>query len=395
MSAPTSEKPFRLARLALAIVVPAVAYASLRPFSGWRDNGRAPFAYLAQAVQVGSLFDVALNVAGYVVLAFVLVLALFPRWRGSRAIAFGSIVPALCSVLVEATQNYLPGRTPSAMDVIANSAGALIGALAAVRLTPWLTDHRGGRQWRARWLAPGHLAEAGLVLLVAWWLLPFAQRTLLFGAGDFRGNLQVAVDPRVPGFVYVAVESVRRCRQRRRGGARAAPGARCRTRAAALVRVAAGRRAGAALGGAVLVLEPGRLALAHARGDGRHRARRGGGVDRAAAAAARTALLAIALLVAAVAVVNVAPPDPALWLQGTAPREQNLIGLALVARYTAKAWPFAAIAFLWRPRVAAPGAAAQRRAARARPSPFSAARAAPAPPAARPRWPSRRAPANS
>ena len=347
MSAPTPEKPFRLARLALAIVVPAVAYASLRPFSGWRDNGRAPFAYLAQAVQLGSLFDVALNVAGYVVLAFVLVLALFPRWRGSRAIAFGSIVPALCSVLVEATQNYLPGRTPSTMDVIANSAGALIGALAAVRLTPWLMDHRGGRQWRARWLAPGHLAEAGLVLLVAWWLLPFAQRTLLFGAGDFRGNLQVTVDPSVPGFVYAAVEVF--------VVAANAAAAGFVLRLVLAVGRARLRWFALLLAGALVLRWVAQFSFWNQAGWRWLTPAATAGIALAVAVvwiAQRlprhvAALLAIALLVAAVAVVNVAPPDPALWLQGTAPREQNLIGLALVARYTAKAWPFVAIAFLW------------------------------------------------
>ncbi|MBL8286412.1 MAG: VanZ family protein [Rubrivivax sp.] len=347
MSQPVSEPPFRLARLALAVVVPIVAYASLRPFSGWRDNGRAPFAYLVQVTQIGSLFDVALNVVGYVVLAFVLVLALFPRWRGARALAFGSLVPALCSVLVEATQNYLPGRTPSAIDVLANSAGALIGALAAVRLTPWLRDHRGGRQWRARWLAPGHGAEAGLVLLAAWWLVPFAQRTLLVASGDFRGNLQVAVLPGVPAFVYVAVEVFVVAANAAAAGLLLrlvlAEG-RARLRWFALL-----------LAGALALrwvarfsfwndagwqwLTPSALAGAALAVVVVWRAQR---LPRRAAA-----LLAIVLLAAAVMVVNVAPPDPALWLEGTAPRETNLIALALVARYTAKAWPFAAIAFLW------------------------------------------------
>lgn len=347
MPAPTAEQPFRLARFALAIVGPVVAYASLRPCSGWRDNGRAPFAYLVQATQVGSLFDVALNVAGYVVLAFVLVLALFPRWRGARALALGSIVPALCSVLVEATQNYLPGRTPSAIDVIANSAGALIGALAAVRLTPWLRDHRGGRQWRARWLAPGHLAEGGLVLLAAWWLVPFAQQTLLFGAGDFRGNLQVAVDPRVPGFVYVAVEVF--------VVAANAAAAGLVLRGVLAVGRARLRWFALLLAGALVMRWVAQFSFWNQAGWRWLTPSALAGIA-LAVAVVRTAqrlpprtaaLLAIVLLSAAVAVVNVAPPDPALWLQGTAPREQNLIALALVARYTAKAWPFAAIAFLW------------------------------------------------
>jgi hypothetical protein len=47
-----------------------------------------------------------------------------------------------------------------------------------------------------------------------------------------------------------------------------------------------------------------------------------------------------------VLVINVTPPDPALWLQRGPPREEQLIGLALVSRYIAKAWPFAALAYI-------------------------------------------------
>jgi hypothetical protein len=60
-------------------------------------------------------------------------------------------------------------------------------------------------------------------------------------------------------------------------------------------------------------------------------------------AAARAAL---GLLLAAVAAINLAPPDPALWELPTAPRQQTLIALALVARYSAKGWPLVALAFL-------------------------------------------------
>lgn len=347
MSAVMSEPPFRLARLALALVVPVVAYASLRPFSGWHASGRLPFAYLVQATQIGSLFDVALNVVGYALLAFVLVLALFPRWRGAPALAWGTIVPALCSVLVEAMQNYLPGRMPSVVDVIANGVGALLGALVAVRLTPWLMDHRGGRGWRARWLAPGHLAEAGLFVLAAWWLVPFAQRTLLFAGGDFRGNLQVAVDWSVPGFVYAAAEVFVVAANAAAAGLvlrLVLAEGRARLRWFALL-----------LAGALVLRWVAQFSFWKQLGWQWLTPSALAGVAIAVAVMApalrlprrAAALLAIVLLSAAIVVVNLAPPDPALWLQGTAPREQSLIALALVARYIAKAWPFAAIAFLW------------------------------------------------
>ena len=54
--------------LALIYVV-LVVYASLYPFEGWRDQGIAPWAFLASPLpKYWTGFDVAANVAGYVLL---------------------------------------------------------------------------------------------------------------------------------------------------------------------------------------------------------------------------------------------------------------------------------------------------------------------------------------
>jgi VanZ family protein len=341
------ERPFRLARLALAIVVPIIVYASLRPFHGWRDTGRHPFAYLVRTAQLGSPFDAILNIAGYVILSFCLVLALYPRLRGARAVALGAVAPALCSLLVEAAQTYLPGRYASAVDVATNSLGAVLGALLAVYITPWLRDHRGGRHLRERWFVAGHRMEVGLLVLLAWLVAVFAQRTLLFGVGDFRGNLQVPVDTQVAGLVYVLTEVfvvgaslVVACLVLRLVLAEGA----VRRRWFALLLVAAlAARVVAQLAfwppaalwlwvtpGAVLGALGG-LVVASAL---RRLSRR------------NTVFVALVLLAAGLGVVNLAPPDPAVWLLRGSPREGILIGLVLVARYASKAWPFAAFAYL-------------------------------------------------
>jgi VanZ family protein len=340
-------RPFSLARLALAIVAPTIVYASLRPFSGWRDRGRHPFAYLMTAVEFGSLFDALLNVVGYLLFAACLVLALYPRVRGRAALALGSFGPIGCSALVEAVQTYLPGRFPSLVDLGMNSLGALLGAALAVRCTPWLADHRGGRRLRERWLVPGRLTEVGLLLLTTWFVALFAQRTLLFGLGDVRGNLQAVLVPGVPVWVYAAVEVVVVAANLTAAAlvlrlllAEQAPRRAALvvfTAAALAMRMAAQlsfwKPAAAwqwatptALAGVVLGVALAWQAVALPR-----------------RAAACTAL---ALLAGAVIVVNVAPPDPALWQQPAAPRERVMIGLALTARYVAKAWPLAAAGFL-------------------------------------------------
>lgn len=341
-------RPFNFARLVLALVVPVIVYASLRPFHGWRDRGLGLWVFLRMPEERAVVLDAMLNFVGYLPFGLCLALAVFPRVRGRRAFWLGAGVPALFSVTVEVLQMFLPGRLPSLIDVAMNVLGATVGAAIAARATPWLTDHRGGRRVRQHWLASGHLAEAGLIVLAAWFVAVFAQRTLLFGTGDWRANLQVAVDWGVRPAVYfvtevfvvaanlvvaavvlrlVLAEGVRRLRW-----------------LAGLVTAALLLRLVAQLGfwdlgaalrwitpAAVLGVVLGVVAASWAM----------------RLSPRRAALLAMVCLLAAVVVVNVTPPDPALWLQPSPPRQQVLIGLALVARYTSKAWPIAASVYLW------------------------------------------------
>jgi len=103
--------PFALGYVAL------VVYASLFPFSGWRDQGIAPWSFLlAPWPRYWTGFDVVSNLLGYVPLGLLLTLALArsgrPRWAGW----FGVLVPALLSLGLESIQNYLVERVPSQVD---------------------------------------------------------------------------------------------------------------------------------------------------------------------------------------------------------------------------------------------------------------------------------------
>ena len=340
-------RPFSLARQSLVIVVCIIAYASLRPFDNWRDPGRYPFEYLFATPNFRAPFDVLLNIAGYIPLGLALTLALFPRFRGAHAFAIGILLPGTFSILVEGIQTYLPGRYSSVLDVVANVAGAAIGAAIAVLVTPWLTDHRGGPRLRERWLAPGRVTDVGLLVLMAWFLALFAQRTILFGTGDLRANFGAAMDLSTPPVVYWITEIFIITANLIVAGlvlrlVMAEGTARVRwffiLVAAALVtrmiaQLAFWKPASAfdwitpeALFGLVLGSILATLALDLSR---------------------RTAALtAIALVAASLIVVNASPPDPTLWLQRGAPRERMLVGLTLVARYTAKGWPVAVIFFL-------------------------------------------------
>ena len=122
------EQPSPLARYLFFAYVLLVIYASLHPFSGWRDQGLPPFAFLtAPLPRFISAFDVIANVVGYVPLGFLAVLALYPRQRGGAALAIGILCALSLSFALESLQHYLPSRRSSNLDSLANIAGACWG----------------------------------------------------------------------------------------------------------------------------------------------------------------------------------------------------------------------------------------------------------------------------
>ena len=70
------------------------------------------------------VLEILANVALFVPIGLLLVLA-WPRLRLWQAVLIG----ALMSVLIETVQGAMPSRFPTLSDVIANTTGALIGAL--------------------------------------------------------------------------------------------------------------------------------------------------------------------------------------------------------------------------------------------------------------------------
>ena len=180
----TSAWPLSQAYVAL------VVYASLYPFSGWRDQGVAPWEFLWAALpKYWTGFDVAANVGGYVPLGFLLALSWLRRGSQRRArnihaaaIAIAVSSSAFLSFCMEALQSYLPYRVPSNVDFALNTAGALLGAVSAAWLEVAGVIDRWSR-FRIRWFVED--ARGALVLLALW---PFA---LLFPASVPLGLGQV------------------------------------------------------------------------------------------------------------------------------------------------------------------------------------------------------------
>ena len=334
-----------LARLALAVYVLLVVYASLYPLAGWRDHGLTPFEFLfAPWPRYVAAFDVAADVLGYAVLGALVVLAANPRMAPGAAVLAATLTGLALSVCLEAAQTYLPARIPSVVDVISNATGALAGALLGWAAAPWTGRLHG---LRAGLFLPGLLPELGIALLALWVFMQLNPATPLFGGGDLRHVLANAAGPaRAPEF-FVALETLTTAGYLSAVGLLvsviALPRAPSRLMAAALVAAALAVKT---LAFAIILraehvlawLTPGAV----------HGLAAGAAIVLLAVSLPRVARLALAavLLMAATVLVNIAPPNPyvtatlAVWRQG------HFLNFNGLTRVVSALWPFAAMGYL-------------------------------------------------
>jgi VanZ family protein len=341
---PSTALPRHLALAYTALVV----YASLHPFSGWRDLGLSPFAFLDVGwPRYWTVFDLSANVIAYLPLGFLLALTLrhvsvlgrlTPAWAGT-------LLACLISLCLESLQTWLPTRVPSHIDLACNTAGGALGALLALWRGERFFTRAGSLQRRL--LSPVPYAELGLVILGLWLLTQLSPETLLFGAGDLRHLLGLnSVVPYAAESFFVIETAIIVCNAVAIGliartllTERASPptvlaiffmlALAVRTLAAAtlvtprdaLVWLTPGASLGLLIGGVILSLT---LLLP---------------------LLPRLALAALALTAGTV-LVNLAPPNPysaaalATWQQG------HFLNFNGLTRLTASLWPFLALPYL-------------------------------------------------
>lgn len=146
-----------------------IVYASLSPFSGWRDQGLDFVEVLrAPLLLTYSTFDVVVNLLAYIPFGLLVGLISRARFGVLVSIILGSCSGILLSANMEYLQMYLPMRTSSNLDVLTNSAGTLMGALLAGRMTSstWLFSRL--TRWRLHWFRHEHKTDFGLALLALW-----------------------------------------------------------------------------------------------------------------------------------------------------------------------------------------------------------------------------------
>ncbi len=177
------------AALPLALLYAAlIVYASLYPFTGWRDVGLAPWAYLwAPWPQYWTRFDIGANLVGYAPLGFLLTLALMRMRNGWPAVTLATLAAAVLSFSMEALQTYLPLRVSSNVDFGLNAVGGLLGAVLA-----WVLERLGAidrwRRFRGRWFVRD--SRGALVLLALWPVGLLFPAPVAFGMGQVFERLE-------------------------------------------------------------------------------------------------------------------------------------------------------------------------------------------------------------
>lgn len=337
-----------LARFLFLAYVLLVVYATLYPFSGWRDSGISAFAYLAASrPRYITTFDIVVNVLGYIPYGWLAVLALHPRIKGLAAFCSALASGAVLAVMLEATQTFLPTRFASNVDAVCNLWGAAFGALLGTRSIGWLLGEGPLLRWRARDVLPGARADAGLVVLALWLGTQLNPASLLFGAGDLRDLFRQPAGSAYEADVFVAIEAlIAACNLVAVGltaSAILAPGAPLLRSLMALVGLGLCVKAGAfailrQAEDVLMWLTPGALIGLAA----------GLPVLLGATMLPRLVRLALAavLLMGATVMVNLAPANPyfasilAVWGQG------HFLNFNGLTRLLSSLWPFAALLYL-------------------------------------------------
>ncbi len=187
--------PWRLPRYLACCYLFLIIYASLHPFSGWQSPGLSPFVFLEAAwPRYWTGFDLAINIAAYLPLGFLLASALATRNGHAFAVFLAFALGTLTSLAIETLQSFLPSRVPSSLDLVCNGIGTGFGALLATWFgkTVFVKVDDIQRQFLTR--IPH--SEYGLVLTGLWMITQLSPETVLFGSGDLR--LLFGIVPPVP-----------------------------------------------------------------------------------------------------------------------------------------------------------------------------------------------------
>ncbi|MCL2657088.1 MAG: VanZ family protein [Betaproteobacteria bacterium] len=185
------------------------AFACLYPFSGWRTTGVGPFDYLsAPWPRYFTWTDIWLNVLGFIPIGFAWATWARQKFRPGRTLLGVWLAGTLLSFAVETTQNYLPTRVASNIDLATNSIGSLIGAACGLR---WGRIFEPGGilpRWRERLFLPGRSGSSAILLITLWWFSLLNPSSYLFANGDLHAVFRSVPVIQLGGGNFLHIETL-------------------------------------------------------------------------------------------------------------------------------------------------------------------------------------------
>ncbi len=166
-------------------------YGTLFPLVNWQSPVTSPFAMMLQhGLSHTSRPDILANFLVYMPLGVLLAGAFPLRYSPACRLIFATVASALLSLSLEYLQAHSPGRVPSIIDVMSNTAGGFSGALLAVLF--WQDTFIGGRLKRLRntYIETGSLANLGLTVFALWVLSQLSPLVPSLDMGNLRDGIK-------------------------------------------------------------------------------------------------------------------------------------------------------------------------------------------------------------
>jgi VanZ family protein len=168
-----------------------ILYASLSPFSGWRDPGQSALHFLFEPwPRYVAVFDVVVNVLAYVPFGMLVAAAMLPGRSALAAGITGLVVGFALSFGMECAQGFLPGRIANRLDLVTNTMGAGIGAWIGARAGTVPRIVRPLARFRQHWFLPGGSIDLGIALIGLWLFSQLDPSLPLFGIVFFSDGVQ-------------------------------------------------------------------------------------------------------------------------------------------------------------------------------------------------------------
>lgn len=162
---------------------------SLYPLASWQGERMLDYSFLWAAwPRTISRIDLLTNISIYIPFGLLATRAVFRRHYSLAHWLTICLVGAAFSATMECLQLFLPSRVASNADILANTAGAALGAT----LAPFISRRSHFFAWlvalRRHWFRAGWVVNLGLILLALWVLAQFSLQAPGLVAGSLHGG---------------------------------------------------------------------------------------------------------------------------------------------------------------------------------------------------------------